>query len=120
MKSRTFVLAAACALGVLASMAALSGGSFAAQNAGAAEMTLSGGKTGDVPFPHGRHQTALGDCGACHGLFPQEKGVVDAMKAQGKIKSKAVMGQCVNCHKTMTKSGEKTGPVSCRACHSIK
>ena len=87
------------------------------QNTGAAEMVLHGGKTGDVPFPHGTHQTSLGKCDACHGMFPQEKGVIDKRKADGSLKSKAVMNQCTGCHKDMQKAGERTGPTSCRACH---
>ncbi|MBI9077545.1 MAG: cytochrome C [Desulfatibacillum sp.] len=116
MKSRTLILAAVCAL-IAGGALMTTAGVAVSQNTGAGEMTLFGGKTGDVPFPHRAHQSTLGNCDACHGMFPKEKGVVDAMKTDGKLKSKAVMGQCIGCHKDMSKAGEKTGPTSCRACH---
>ncbi|WP_028313478.1 cytochrome c3 family protein [Desulfatibacillum aliphaticivorans] len=116
MKVRTFALGALCTILAAAGLM-ITAGSAVSQNAGAAQMTLNGGKTGDVPFPHGQHQTTLGKCDACHGMFPQEKGVIDKNKADGSLKSKAVMNQCTGCHKEMKKAGEKTGPTSCRGCH---
>ena len=96
------------------------GMAWAAENMGAPDMTLYGGKTGEVPFPHAMHQQSLKDCSACHGIFPKEAGVIEKMKAGGDLKKKAVMNQCTKCHKDLKKAGEKTGPVSCRKCHQKK
>jgi cytochrome c7-like protein len=87
---------------------------------GSEMMVLPGGKTGDVPFPHRVHQAAYGDCKPCHELYPQEKGAVAEMKAQGLLKKKAVMKNCQKCHRKIKKAGEKSGPTGCRACHSLK
>lgn len=92
----------------------------AAQNKGAAEMVLNGGRTGNVTFPHSRHQSALGDCNICHDLFPQEKGSIVALKESGKLKNKAVMKNCQSCHRKMAREKQKTGPTGCRACHNLK
>lgn len=85
---------------------------------GAADMMLYGGKRGKVPFPHRTHQEALGDCKACHDLFPQEPGAIERLKKTGDLKKKQVMNRsCVKCHKTTKKSGGKAGPVTCSQCH---
>lgn len=89
------------------------------EKTGAAEMVLYGGKTGDVPFNHQRHQKDL-ECSACHGLFPQEAGVIEARKADGRLAKKKVMKQCQICHRRKARAGEPTGPVTCKKCHSIK
>jgi cytochrome c-type protein NrfB len=81
------------------------------QNKGAADMMLQGGKPGDVPFAHHLHQSNLGNCDLCHNLFPQAKGSIDKLKAEGKLKKKEVMDQCRDCHK------EKQGPIKCSECH---
>ena len=97
----------------------LAGMSVAVENKGAEDIVLEGGKQGKVPFPHHRHQTALVDCNICHTLFPQEEGAIERLKAEGKLKKKSdVMNkQCTKCHKAKKKAGEKTGPVTCKACH---
>lgn len=88
------------------------------ENKGAPQMTLNGGKTGAVPFPHLNHQKALADCSLCHALFPQEAGAIDALKASGELKQKQVMNkQCTKCHKEFKTEGRKTGPTTCKACH---
>jgi len=89
-----------------------------AQDRGAKEILLSGGKKGDVPFPHGIHQVVLQDCTQCHNLFPQEPGAIGKLKADKKLKTKQVMKQCKNCHKAKKEAGEKAGPIGCKACHS--
>ena len=91
---------------------------IAAQNRGAEEMLLSGGKKGDVPFPHSIHQVVLEDCNKCHDLFPQIPGSLEKLKANKKLEKKQVMKQCKNCHKAKKGAGEKTGPTGCKACHS--
>ncbi len=90
---------------------------IAAQNRGAEEMLLSGGKRGDVPFPHRIHQVVLDDCNKCHDLFPQIPGSIEKLKANQTLGKKQVMKQCRNCHKAKKGSGEKAGPTGCKACH---
>jgi len=89
----------------------------AAQNRGAENMLLFGGKKGDVPFPHNTHQVALQDCTKCHNLFTQKPGAIEKLKADKKLKAKQIMKQCRNCHKAKKKAGEKAGPIGCKACH---
>jgi hypothetical protein len=87
-------------------------------NKGAPQMSLDGGKSGPVPFPHLAHQKVLADCSVCHELFPQKAGAIDALKASGELKKKQVMNKhCTKCHKQMKKEGQKTGPTTCKACH---
>ena len=97
----------------------LAGLSAAVENKGAKDIELAGGKQGKVLFPHHRHQTVLEDCNICHSLFPQEKGVIERLKSEGRLKKKSdVMNkQCTKCHKAKKKAGEKTGPVTCKTCH---
>jgi hypothetical protein len=90
------------------------------QPRGADDMVLEGGSTGRVPFPHHRHQDALGDCMACHTLFPQEAGSIETLKAEGKLGKKAVMNACSKCHRSLAKSGQASGPTGCKQCHSRK
>jgi len=94
----------------------------ASQNKGPSDLSLNGGKTGDIPFPHASHQTALkGDCMICHDLFPQESGAIEAYKAEEKLKKQQVMNTlCLKCHRAMKKEGSKTGPTSCKGCHVKK
>jgi hypothetical protein len=90
----------------------------AVENKGADQMELYGGRSGKVPFPHHQHQTVLEDCAICHEVFPQEKGAIEKLKAEGKLKRKQVMNKlCTACHKQKKRAGEKTGPVSCKDCH---
>jgi len=91
---------------------------FASQDRGAKEILLSGGRKGDVSFPHHVHQVVLQDCNKCHNLFPQISGSIEELKANKKLETKQVMKQCKNCHKAKKEAGEKTGPIGCKACHS--
>jgi hypothetical protein len=86
---------------------------------GAAEMVLEGGRQGPVPFPHHRHQAALGDCTVCHTVFAQEPGSIERLKAAGTLKAQSdVMNKlCVKCHRAERKAGGRSGPVTCTACH---
>ncbi len=114
MKAKTVVFVMVVALVVAC-------GAAYAMNKGAEEMTLRGGKKGPVKFPHAAHQKRLEDCKACHDLFPQEPGVIDKLKAQGKLKKKKVMNaKCVKCHKAQKKAGQASGPTSCSTCHEKK
>lgn len=92
--------------------------SHAVENQGLKDMVLDGGKTGDVPFPHHLHQNTLEDCQLCHSLFPQEQGGIDRMVKEGKLKNKEVMKNCQKCHRKLEKSGQPSGPTSCKGCHS--
>ena len=89
----------------------------AVQNRGVKEILLSGGKNGEVLFPHGMHQASLKDCNMCHDLFPQVLGSIEKLKANKKLEIKQVMKQCRDCHKGKKKIGKKTGPIGCRGCH---
>ena len=88
------------------------------QNTGAAEIVLDGGTSGNVTFPHQRHQAKLVDCTICHSAYPQKAGAIEALKAQGKLAKKQIMNeQCTKCHKEKKQAGEKAGPTTCTTCH---
>jgi hypothetical protein len=88
-------------------------------NAGAAEIILAGGTSGQVAFPHQRHQEKLPDCNICHAAFPQKTGAIEDLKAQGKLAKKQIMNeQCTKCHKEKKQAGEKAGPTTCTTCHA--
>jgi hypothetical protein len=113
MQSKLFV-AALSLLFVLGAAIGLS----AVEKKGADQMVLEGGPTGDVPFPHHRHQNVLEDCTVCHELFGQKDGAIEKLKAAGKLEPKTVMNKlCTSCHKKYRLQGKKTGPVTCRTCH---
>jgi hypothetical protein len=81
-------------------------------------MDLNGGQRGNVPFPHHQHQEKLGDCNICHSMFPQKSGGIAELQAEGKLKKKYVMNKlCTKCHKENKKSGQKSGPTTCKKCH---
>lgn len=91
---------------------------LAVENKGAKEISLFGGKSGNVLFPHHRHQEVIGDCKPCHDLFPQQAGIIRQLKAEGKLEKKHIMNKlCTKCHKQKKKAGEKSGPVTCKSCH---
>ena len=102
---------------LLAVILVCSAGSIAAENRGAEKMNLSGGKRGRVPFPHATHQTAIVDCMVCHTVFPQQSGVIEKLKGEGKLKKKQIMKQCTACHRKTSKAGQKAGPIRCKTCH---
>ncbi|MCJ7686209.1 MAG: cytochrome c family protein [Desulfobacteraceae bacterium] len=87
------------------------------QNKGAATIVLQGGSSGNVSFPHHRHQNALDDCNLCHGMFPQNPGSIERLKVEGKLKKKEVMEKCRTCHREKADKGERAGPTRCRGCH---
>ena len=90
----------------------------AVENQGAKDITLDGGKKGNVNFPHHLHQNAIGSCNACHDLFPKTAGTIKDFKEQGKLKKMQVMNKiCIECHKLKEKAGEKAGPTKCAQCH---
>lgn len=99
---------------------AFSAGVMAAQvpKKGPEEITLDGGRKGDVQFPHRKHQNTLGDCNICHDIFPQKLGVIKELKNDGKLQKKQVMNHCRSCHRRLAKQGKKAGPTSCKRCHS--
>ena len=88
------------------------------QNTGAVEIVLDGGTSGNVTFPHQRHQAKLADCTICHSAFPQKAGAIEELKAQGKLAKKQIMNeQCTKCHREKKQAGEKAGPTTCTTCH---
>jgi hypothetical protein len=98
----------------------LAAGVWAAANRGPDQIVIDGGKAGNTPFPHHRHQDTLKDCNLCHNLFPQQAGAIEKLKQDGTLRNKQVMKQCQSCHRKMAREGQKTGPTSCKKCHSIK
>jgi hypothetical protein len=115
MKVGFSVLLISIAAIVIGSSAALSGND---QNKGAASFEIDGGTRGMVPFPHHQHQENLGDCTICHSVFPQKRGSIEELKAQGKLNKKYVMNKlCTKCHKEAKKAGRKSGPTTCSKCH---
>ena len=87
-------------------------------NRGAAQIVLPGGSSGNVPFPHHRHQENQADCMTCHELFPQEPGSVEQLKSEGKLQAKQVMNKlCVKCHRELKRANQPSGPVTCKTCH---
>jgi hypothetical protein len=111
MKTKLMVVLAACIF-LLASS-----GSSVEQNKGAAQIVLPGGSSGNVTFPHQKHQNVLNDCKVCHDLYPAEPGSIEKLKADGKLKKKEAMNQCKDCHKQGADKGEKSGPTGCKKCH---
>jgi len=105
-------------------MAALIAGStiavsLATENQGTENITLEGGKRGNVSFPHLQHQKNLTDCQICHSIFPQEAGAIKKLKAQGTLKKKYVMNKlCTKCHRAKKKAGQRSGPTTCTKCHN--
>jgi hypothetical protein len=112
-----YLLAAAAALIVTTGAWRVS----AVQNGGAEQIALKGGRRGAVPFPHHRHQNALGDCAICHSLFPQELGGIERLKAEGKLVKQQVMKKhCIECHRALKRQGDRSGPTTCAKCHIRK
>jgi uncharacterized membrane protein len=90
-------------------------------NHGAEQLTINGGSKGEVSFPHKEHQDIIGDCTACHDVFPMELGVIKTMKANKELKRKQVMNKtCIKCHRARKSKGESYGPISCNDCHTKK
>lgn len=108
---------------LVVAMIVVAGGSVALSevakiNKGAEKIKLVAGRRGPVSFPHRRHQDKLGDCDICHSIFPQKAGIIEELKAQGKLKKKQIMNkQCTKCHKQMKREGIKAGPTTCAKCH---
>jgi hypothetical protein len=89
------------------------------QNTGAAEIVLDGGTSGNVHFPHQRHQLKLADCAVCHSAFPQKAGAIEELKSQGKLAKMQIMNQqCTKCHRERKRAGENAGPTTCTTCHA--
>ncbi len=91
---------------------------FADQPQGRKEISLYGGKSGPVLFPHHTHQKVVKDCQVCHVSFAQKEGALDTAKTSGDLKKKQMMNKtCLKCHRALKKAGEKSGPTSCKKCH---
>ncbi len=91
---------------------------FAGQNHGREEISLYGGKSGNILFPHHRHHKIVTDCQICHVDFAQKEGALGAAKDSAALKKKQVMNKtCLKCHRALKKAGEKSGPTSCKKCH---
>ena len=60
-------------------------------------------KTGNIAFPHKKHQELLKDCKACHAQAP---GKIAELNKDWAHKT------CKGCHET-----KKAGPTKCSECH---
>jgi len=69
---------------------------FADQPKGKKEISLNGGKSGTILFPHHSHQEIAKDCQICHVNFAQKEGSLDAAKKSAALKKKQVMNK--TCH----------------------
>ena len=86
---------------------------------GEKEISLYGGKSGTILFPHHMHHKVVTDCQICHVNFAQEEGALGAAKKAGDLKKKQVMNKtCLKCHRALKKAGEKSGPTNCKGCHT--
>ena len=91
---------------------------IAQENQGRKEISLYGGKSGPILFPHHLHQEVVKDCQICHIDFAQKEGALEAAKKSGALKQKQVMNNtCLNCHRSLKKANEKSGPTNCKHCH---
>ncbi len=73
---------------------------------------------GDISFSHGKHAKVEGGCTACHSMYPPKEGQIEVLKKSGKMKEKAVMAMCRDCHGKLLDAGQETGPTSnCMGCH---
>ena len=105
--------------GVALILAAMPAGASEAGKTGPENISIFGGVRGDVHFPHWMHQKTIGDCNVCHHIFPQTKGSIEALKAEGKLKNKQVMDSlCIKCHRERKMKGMQGGPTTCSKCHS--
>ena len=92
---------------------------FACEPQGREEISLYGGKSGSILFPHHLHQKVVTDCQTCHVDFAQQEGALEAAKKSNALKKKQVMNKtCLKCHRALKKAGEKSGPTSCKKCHT--
>jgi hypothetical protein len=91
--------------------------SDSAENKGTENITLQGGRLGNVTLGHHKHQNALGDCNVCHSQFSQASGSVEKLKGQGYLRNQEVMKNCQACHRARATKGEKAGPTACSGCH---
>ncbi len=111
------MLKKAMIVGVSVLSLSFAGVAFGGDN-GAVSMVLKGGSLGDVAFPHKLHQEKLGNCEACHKLFPKETGAIQKLIAAGTLKKKQVMDSCKSCHQETKDQGRTAGPTSCKTCHN--
>jgi DNA-directed RNA polymerase subunit M/transcription elongation factor TFIIS len=96
-------------------------GQAAGEDPGAAEIVLQGGPSGNVLFPHRRHEEKLPDCNLCHAAYPKQPRAIEVLKEQGTLKKKEIMNtQCTKCHKERKSAGEAAGPTTCTGCHTLK
>jgi hypothetical protein len=105
-------------MSVLVAVMLGSGSVGVAENRGPEKIDINAGAKGVVAFTHHKHQDVVNaDCKVCHELFPKAKNSIDKLIADGKLRKKKVMNQCVKCHRETKREGEKSGPLKCRDCH---
>ena len=117
MTSKNFIPCMICVIAAMIFLSPVPG--FTGQDKGRADVSLFGGKSGPVAFPHRLHQTVIKDCQSCHKDFAQKEGALEAAKKAAVLKKKQVMNKtCLKCHRALKKAGEKSGPTSCKKCHT--
>jgi hypothetical protein len=117
--SRRYLVVPILSLALLAALAvAAAPTGTSVQDPGGEILLLEGGESGEVTFPHLRHQQSLVDCQICHSLFPQQAGAIEDLKSQGALEKKQVMNKlCTRCHKEFKAQGKPSGPTTCKTCH---
>jgi len=97
----------------LVAVAFLAAGSLAFADNGPADITLEGGKMGQIAFGHAAHQAKVTDCTTCHhkGLDAGKCTSCHGADAAAPKAKDAFHKQCQGCHK------EQGGPTGCKDCH---
>jgi hypothetical protein len=75
-------------------------------NGFAADVILLPSESGNVVFPHKKHQESVRDCKVCHKTSP------GTIKESGQYRPHKL---CIGCHEK-----ERSGPVNCVDCHETR
>ncbi len=115
---KSSVINAVAAVFCLVLFAVAADATFASEKKAPSALCIIKNTKGDVVFSHEKHKDAEGGCASCHGMYAEKAGVVEEMKKTGKMKSKAVMISCRECHGSLMADDKKTGPTAdCSGCH---
>jgi len=72
----------------------------------AADTIVLHSESGNVVFPHKKHQESIKDCTVCH------KTSLGTIRESGQYRPHKL---CIGCHEK-----EKSGPVNCLGCHETR
>lgn len=99
-------------------LAGMTGWAFGQAGKGPEKPSVIKSAKGDITFSHAEHGGIEGGCNACHAMFPPKSGQIEALKSSGKLKEKAVMQMCRDCHGKLMAANKETGPTAdCIGCH---